>query len=395
MKMLTKNAGLTLIELMISLALGLILAAAAVSIFVGNKEAYKLQEALANTQENGRFAMNTLLTSIRSASGKTAFLDGIGIDQLQNMTECSVNGAIGSATESSALIGYNADDAPGSAEFLLASAGAGDADKWTQGDAGQSTDLPDAISELSPMRGRDIILYSTPASSAGCGGAIGVFNPTNVHVEFSDAEGWPGNPNPCGLDICSIVIVVKDGYASLFAVTEISDAVNSPPYIWEVKGQTKTSECGCNNATHKFDSDPDGGEMFVPKKNVYTALYIAKNSSGRYSLWKAEGPDFDAPVELVEGVYDMQFEYYQADDDETQVRENDADFDRADEVTSWNNVIAARISLLMESDQAVLSQEQTIDFSGFNYPGNTSPDADDFRLKKAFNVTVAVRNKVL
>jgi type IV pilus assembly protein PilW len=392
MKKQDKQRGLTLIELMISLALGLILAAAAVSIFVGNKQAYKLQEAVSTTQENGRFAMNALISAVRPASGKAdpnGVLGGISLEEFQNMTNCGVDSALGTGG-GAAVIGYEADIAHGATGFTAAGTAA---TQWSQGDSTKSANLPTSIFSQAPMRGRDIILLSTPGSAVGCGGDIGVFNPTNVHVEFP-VQTTPLN---CGLSVCDVVVIVKDNYAAMFTVTEISAAVKAG-YIWEVKGQTNNSACPCNNATHKFDTDPHGGSMIVPQKNVYTAYYIAANNSGRYSLWKVEGPNFDAPQELVEGVFDMQLTYYQDLDGDLQISKvgsENGKFIKASAVTDWDEVIAVRVDLLMESDQQVLDSEQSYDFNDYS---GTSPDptgSDDLRLKKTFSLTVAVRNKVL
>ncbi|MQM39532.1 hypothetical protein KBTX_03561 [wastewater metagenome] len=62
-----RQQGLTLIELMIALVLGLMLSAGAVQLFIANKQSYRLQDALARVQENGRFAVHRLSRDIRMA----------------------------------------------------------------------------------------------------------------------------------------------------------------------------------------------------------------------------------------------------------------------------------------------------------------------------------------
>ncbi|WP_018717328.1 PilW family protein [Arhodomonas aquaeolei] len=63
----SRERGLTLIELMIALVLGLMLSAGAVQLFIANKQSYRLQDALARVQENGRFAMQRLGRDVRMA----------------------------------------------------------------------------------------------------------------------------------------------------------------------------------------------------------------------------------------------------------------------------------------------------------------------------------------
>ncbi|TDB34375.1 prepilin-type N-terminal cleavage/methylation domain-containing protein, partial [Stenotrophomonas sp. TEPEL] len=59
--------GLSLIELMISLVIGLIILLAVVQVFSASRTAYQLSEGLARVQENSRFAMDTLQREIRMA----------------------------------------------------------------------------------------------------------------------------------------------------------------------------------------------------------------------------------------------------------------------------------------------------------------------------------------
>lgn len=60
--------GLTMVEVMIALALGLILTLGAVQIFVSSKQGYRANEALARIQENGRYALHFIGKDIRGAA---------------------------------------------------------------------------------------------------------------------------------------------------------------------------------------------------------------------------------------------------------------------------------------------------------------------------------------
>ncbi len=59
--------GVTLVELMIALVIGLILTAGATQIFIGSKQTYRTTEALSRIQENGRMALQLLARDIRQA----------------------------------------------------------------------------------------------------------------------------------------------------------------------------------------------------------------------------------------------------------------------------------------------------------------------------------------
>lgn len=61
------QAGLTLLELMISLALGLLLLTGIGTIYVGSNQTYRVQEQNARIQESGRYALDVIGRSLRQA----------------------------------------------------------------------------------------------------------------------------------------------------------------------------------------------------------------------------------------------------------------------------------------------------------------------------------------
>ncbi len=62
-----RQQGLTLIEMMIAMVLGLVLVAGAIQLLVANKQSYFLQDAMSRLQENGRFALQLLTRDVRMA----------------------------------------------------------------------------------------------------------------------------------------------------------------------------------------------------------------------------------------------------------------------------------------------------------------------------------------
>ncbi|MFG0586704.1 PilW family protein [Acinetobacter sp. YQ_14] len=59
------QAGLTLVELMISLALGLVISAAAIMLFITGQKSYLLQQGVAEVQDNANFGLNYITKDIR------------------------------------------------------------------------------------------------------------------------------------------------------------------------------------------------------------------------------------------------------------------------------------------------------------------------------------------
>ncbi len=63
----TRQTGLTLLELMIALSLGLLLVAGIGTIYVGSNRTYRVQEQNARIQESGRYALEVIGRSLRQA----------------------------------------------------------------------------------------------------------------------------------------------------------------------------------------------------------------------------------------------------------------------------------------------------------------------------------------
>jgi len=76
------QAGLSLIELLIALALGLTLIMGLLQLFLASKQTYALQQQVAMTQENARFVIERLSTDVRQA-GAYKCLDWQRLDSEQ------------------------------------------------------------------------------------------------------------------------------------------------------------------------------------------------------------------------------------------------------------------------------------------------------------------------
>lgn len=63
----SSQSGFTLVELMISMTIGLFLSAGMVALLIGNKQSYRDSEGVARVQENGRFAIEYLANNVRQA----------------------------------------------------------------------------------------------------------------------------------------------------------------------------------------------------------------------------------------------------------------------------------------------------------------------------------------
>ena len=62
-----QQQGLTLLEILIAMSVGLLLLLGATSMFVSNKRIYREQQIMAHLQENMRFTAETMLYDLRMA----------------------------------------------------------------------------------------------------------------------------------------------------------------------------------------------------------------------------------------------------------------------------------------------------------------------------------------
>src|SRR2546430_2076111 len=79
-----RAAGLTLVELLVAMTIGLVLIIGATQVYVDSSKAYGINEATARLQENARYALSVLEPDIRMSGywGLTNVSDGItGIAQ--------------------------------------------------------------------------------------------------------------------------------------------------------------------------------------------------------------------------------------------------------------------------------------------------------------------------
>lgn len=91
-RLFSQQAGFTLVELMVSTALGLLLMAGLFQVYLGSKQSYQLHEGMTRLQENGRFAIDVLQSSITMAGypkSNTSFIavsgaDGTGVDVMRD-----------------------------------------------------------------------------------------------------------------------------------------------------------------------------------------------------------------------------------------------------------------------------------------------------------------------
>ncbi|MEL7374817.1 MAG: PilW family protein, partial [Pseudomonadota bacterium] len=157
------------------------------------------------------------------------------------------------------------------------------------------------------------------------------------------------------------------------------------------KGLGSPLSCTTNGTPYQYDED-----AFIVRL-LSRAYYVGTGASGRSALFRmtlgANG-SLGAPVEIADGVVDMQLVYGVDSDFDGSI---DA-YQRADAISTanWANVLSVQINLLMEStdDRVADNPQSYILFDGT--AASLAPVTPaDRRLRRVYSSTTTIRNRVL
>jgi type IV pilus assembly protein PilW len=285
------EAGLSLIELMVALAIGSLLVLGLVQVFAASRAAYLTSEGMSRVQENARFAMEYLQRDIRMAGHFGCVNDQAHWVREQGdlVTHFDSVAASHPLNFNVSIQGFEATStAPGDSLTLGAPA------------AGWTPALPGQISALDPLPGSDVIALrylsegGVPVTGLTAAGA-------NTIVSFADANGavtaaraatltadGVGAPALYGVSDCSRVDVFGIASANLAAGQVTSNNASFPnEYTTHASGLTR---------------------LYRANSVVY---YVALNITGEPALFRARftGAAYGDVEELVEGIESLQFLY--------------------------------------------------------------------------------------
>ena len=177
----TRQSGVTLVELMISLLLGLLIAIGLATLFSQNKRSFYQNEDLARLLEDGRYALETLATDIAMAGfyAELADPDWEVQDSLSTLTDCRRSDAmtalgIDSGTEPSPwmLVMFNRNAIVDGSGSVVASPSDNTIASWsalavsnnaTSGSA--LTDFPCLVEDLGIEEGSDVVAVKRVAGA--------------------------------------------------------------------------------------------------------------------------------------------------------------------------------------------------------------------------------------
>ena len=361
-----RQSGVTLIELMVAMVIGLLLLSGLVNVLVGSKKSYQWQDELSRLQENGRFAVQTLSREIR----------------LAGYAGCSpvINNLLNPAGTGYSDSLFDLSEVATGWEFVGTAVGNSYAMNSTSptGVAVSSWDDPASVDLAAGLQnkvvpGTDVLVLKRASARAGVtasGNTPANANTINLTAASGVAQGTILMISDCsGAD-------VFQNRSNQTANTLSRGASNSNPGPGNLNP-------GSNNFSHRYESDAEIHAVAV------TVFYIGLSAGGEPALYQLSYDMGSAgtPVALVEGVENMQL-LYGIDTNGDEVPEQY--LTAAALAGNADRVRTIRIGLLLRSFARV---DQHSVISSHDLLGTTLTTPNDGRNRSVLTTTVKLRNR--
>lgn len=339
----SRARGMSLIELMIALVLGLLIAGVAGTVFLSNRRTYSTTESLGRIQENTRTAFELMARDVREAAGNACEQDIPVVNVLKNSTDNWWTDFTGGVT------GYD------------------------NSTVSQGTQIGTAPGQR--VAGTDAIDLKSAVSN---GVTVAEHQPVSAQFKVNTVDH--------GLNDGDIAMVCDFDHAAIFQVSNAQPGTNETVVHNEgntvspgnnttclsvsgacSSGAIKTYGFGCRNGESPCDAANRWPSTIV--KLRMTRWFVGNNPAGGTSLYQASvqntgGVPQVVSNEIVEGVSDMQLQY---------LVNGASSYVDASPGLDWTKVVSVRINLSMEGDDRVGTDGET--------------------LKRNLSHTVAIRNR--
>ncbi|WP_167856114.1 PilW family protein [Natronospirillum operosum] len=358
-----RQKGLSLLEVLVAMGLGLILIAGATNLFIGSSQTFRTNESLSRMQEEARFALNRMQRDVRSAGFQGC------APAVENRVATAGNELQNLLFTELPLLGWeHAGTGPGQTS-TIDDYEVGDADNWTSS-AGLA--LPDELAGA-VVNGTDVLVVAKVERSAAS---------YTSEVEAGDPAAQPVNPGH-NIGQGGVALVTDGNCTSGNLARNTNNSENALTF----------SSSGNTANGLSFPTNP-ASEIFHYQIRAYY-VGLSDDQPALFSQ-RLDGADGTAAIELVRGVESMQVLYGEAGSNNAVVAEA---YRPADEVTDWQNVVSARVALLMRSEAPASAELNTRVFNllgtEINPSGGTpaDPDGDRFMRLQAAQ-TLGLRNRL-
>ena len=334
-----RQAGFSLVELMVALAIGLVAVGAVSAVLISSSSIYRVSDNRARIQESARFAVRALEQDVRQAGFMGCFNLSMFPTRFTNLAQDKNN--------------FENDYQTWIGGFEAGAA------SWTPG-----LDPKVGAGKHSPIPGNDVLVVRMPAGQSV---AMSDDMPsTSVPIPVASVEGFKKG---------MLAIVSDCSYANLFVVGTLA-------------ADKKLVHANDANTSPKLTRvfSPADGAMVTPVTTVtYFIAAAGDGVPGNRALWRQNG--LAAPEEIADGVENLQIEYGIDTDAVADGVTNQ--FVAADKIGTAQ-VTALKVGLLMRSPSDNLALSRQV----FNFNGEVGKTGVDKRLYTPFSTTITLRNRV-
>jgi type IV pilus assembly protein PilW len=347
-----RQLGLSLIELMIAMALGVVLTLGVVQIFLGSSQTYRLTDGLALLQENMRFALGDLQYNSRMAGH-------YGCLVRPPANSVSLTPAYVYDVASVSVMGWEAGSTGLGDTFTITSPPP--SGTWTNG----SGDTLPSFTNISP--GTDVLLIN--------------------RAELADIE-LSGNLTSAPNN--KIKADAATGILLNTIILAVSADCTGGDFFQNTNGPAATSVQASGNLSVPYDDEASVYEFSSTAFYIRPSGDLDARGQPVPALFRERldaGDPFGA-VELVAGVESMQILYGVTNNPDDPKAER---YVTAANVNNWEDVVSVRIALLMLSDD---SSVDTASVQTHNLAGTQITTESDRRARLVGVTTAAVRNRL-
>lgn len=373
--------GFSLLEILVAMALGLILLAGATNLFIGSSRTFNANESLSRMQEDTRYVMNRMSRDLRMAGFRgcapnSAIINGL--DQTKDEYYAEFYGG-------NRILGWDYQGADLSGDILTLgtpltnSENASDWADSTSPDGSGTLPVNSTVFDSGLAAGSDVLISNRAIAL----GDVEDVTSTGVTIRFDTEYDLPQS---------GIAMMVSGDctQAELFQQSNSSTAGNLN--ITKAGGNIRPGNI--DNA-YAFNAEEEDAEFY---DFLTTAYFVRVNDDGIPGLYERRVDASGGNTrEIARGVESMQVRYGIAASDNTTIAQT---YVTADQVTTWDNVVSVRISLLVRSRDPVNNQPNT---NIYNLSGTqvipsgadgTGGAAGDGYLRVAATKTITLRNRV-
>ena len=325
-----RQGGFTIVELMVSLVLGLLLIGGVINIFLTNQQAFRTNENLSRLQENARVSFELMARELRQAGGNLC-----GASLMANVLN-NASTAWSSNWDAGVLQGFDGAQA---ATGIVAT-GTGVQERVANTDAVRV--LSGGMFDGATITAHDAVAAQITLNTVDHGFS------TNDIVVVCDGQSAALAKLTSAASGTSAVVEHKDG-----------PAVPTPPAVPPIPDNCSEGlgyPTNCASTTGNSYAFQPGG--FVTRMTAST-WYVGNNARGGRSLFRVNTAGAD---EIAEGVRDMQLLYLLRN---ATTGTLDSNWVAADTITDWTpgavaQVVAMRLTLTLETQAAVGTNQQPI-----------------------------------